>query len=220
MHYSTLSLVHGLLDGKLSNTSSQQNETIARWMSTPLDVDRLRGDRLPISAAYAAAAHTGYEYVRDHLGYRLELQWAEFPATIARGSAFNFSAGLVNWGFAAPINPRPVLLVLLSADSSAILWRSAGSLADVREWQPHAPGDPTYSALEHALGSSETVPTNASAGESLPVGLFLPDARMEALASTAEAAAAYSIRLANDGVGWVAVVGEGAVNVIGHVTLT
>jgi hypothetical protein len=47
-----------------------------------------------------------------------------------------------------------------------------------------------YSALEHALNSSETVPTNASArGGVLPLGLLLPDAHMQALASTAAAAA-------------------------------
>ena len=219
MHYSTLSLVHGFLDAK--GHDSQKNETIARWMATKLDVERLRQDRLPVSPAYAAVEHTGFEYVRDHLGYRLELQWAALPTTIERGKVFNFSAALVNWGFAAPINPRPVLLVLLSADSSQIIWRSATSLADPREWQPHLPGDPTYSVIEHTLSSSEVMPTNVSSsgGALLPLGLLLPDARMAALATTTKAAAAYSIQLANDDVDWVTIVGEGAVNVIGHIQL-
>jgi hypothetical protein len=133
MHYSTLSFVHGFLDAK--GLKQQKNETIARWMATKLDVERLHQDRLPIAPAYAAAEPTGFEYIRDHLGYRLELQWAELPTTIERGQVFNFSAALVNWGFAAPINPRPVLLVLLSEDSSQIIWRSSASLADPREWQ-------------------------------------------------------------------------------------
>jgi hypothetical protein len=45
-----------------------------------------------------AAPHTGFEYVRDHLGYRLELLWAEFADTIKPGGApLTFRAGLVNW---------------------------------------------------------------------------------------------------------------------------
>jgi hypothetical protein len=58
MHYSTLSLVHGF--GKLDSKNDPGcpaacvNETITRWTRTPLDVTRLRQDRLPISPAYAA----------------------------------------------------------------------------------------------------------------------------------------------------------------------
>ena len=49
-------------------------------MQTELDVGRLVRDRLPLSAGYALGCnHTGFEYVRDHLGYRLELQSATFP---------------------------------------------------------------------------------------------------------------------------------------------
>lgn len=170
MHYTTLSLVHGFakLDNpKSANTTAAMNETITRWMRTPLDVDKLRLRRLPISPAYAAVPHTGYEYVRDHLGYRLELQWAEFPDAVAfaSGAALTFRAGLVNWGFAAPINPRPILLVLLAADASDIVWRSASTMCDVRDMQPHIPGDPTFSAIEHVLTSNETVPAGVcSAG--------------------------------------------------------
>ena len=144
------------------------------------------------------------------------------PATIERGKLFNFSAALVNWGFAAPINPRPVLLVLLSSDSSRIVWRSAASLADPRDWQPHLPGDPTFSVIEHSLSNSEVIPTNIShnSGAVLPLGLLLPDARMEALATTTKAAAAYSIRLANEDFGWVVLKGHGAVNIIGHLHLS
>ena len=38
-------------------------------------------------------------YVRDHLGYRLELRWAEFPATIEYGASIDFDAAIVNWGW-------------------------------------------------------------------------------------------------------------------------
>jgi len=67
---STLSHVHGFakLDEPAVPAAQTSNETITRWMRTPLDVLRLRQDRLPISPIYAAVSHSGYEYVRDHLG--------------------------------------------------------------------------------------------------------------------------------------------------------
>ena len=221
MHYSTLSLMHGFaaLDGYADGKHAAQNETITRWTRQPLDVNRLRTDRVAISPAYAAANHSGFEFVRDHLGYRLELQWADFPHQISRGATLNFSAGLVNWGFAAPVNPRPVLLVLLSPGSAgAIAWRS-DSLADVTDWQPHQPGDPTYSAVEHVLVADEKLPLTVPPGEDYRLGILMPDARMENLADTEEMAAAFSIRLANDDVPWVALRGVGAVNVLGRVAV-
>eukprot|EP00729_Bicosta_minor_P021654 gene21654-8585_t len=64
------------------------------------------GTRLPISTGYVAEVaalpfFSIFDYIRDHLGYRLEV------------AAFIFAAELVNYGFAAPVNPRPVQLVLL-----------------------------------------------------------------------------------------------------------
>lgn len=169
-----------------------------------------------------------YDYIRDHLGYRLEVTSVTFPPVLNLSSPHDFSCNfsLINWGFAAPINPRPVLLVLLAADSSAIRWRSAASLADVRDWQPSLPGDPTFSPLLHQFGSSSMLsaadvgcvkgqPENCT----YMLGLYLPDARMDRVNVTAAAAAAFSVRLANDDTEWVMIPGAGAVNVFGNLTV-
>lgn len=227
LHYTTLSMMHGysafdVHDGR--HPRWVHNETVDFWMRSPLNLTRLYLDKLPVSPAYAAVNHTGYEYIRDHLGYRLELQQAQWPGTVRAAAAgeleLEFSATLVNWGFAAPINPRPVQAVLLSPDRRRILWRSA-TLADPRRWQPHIPGSPFYTPLRHTFGGklavrnatlcSDTVPSCV-----LPIGLFLPDARNDLFAA-AGVTTSYSIRLANDDVGWVAVAGEGGVNVLGAI---
>lgn len=157
MHYSTLSIVHGFdeLD------SGGLNETINRWMQADLNLRLVLDARLPVSPTYASQRHTGFEYVRDHLGYRLELCTASFASDLWFGSIEaasvappNFNATVVNWGFSAPINPRPVYLVLLSPDRGTIVWQSPESLADVRDWQPHFPGDPTYTPLRHTFGTA------------------------------------------------------------------
>ena len=84
MHLTTLSLVHGFsgLDG---GAHPDHNETIDAWMRTPLNLTRLYLDKLPVSPFYAASNHTGFEYLRDHLGYRLELRQAAWPGgSVAR----------------------------------------------------------------------------------------------------------------------------------------
>ena len=232
MHYSTLSLVHGFseLDGTAA-TKTSKNETIDIWMRTPLNVGRLIHDRLPVSSDYAQGrSHSGFEYVRDHLGYRLELQSATFPKSLSLESSSDltvtiksFKAALVNYGFAAPINPRPVYLALLTPDGSGVLFTGSGwadqnetttSVADVRDWQPFAPGDPTYSSLAHSFGGeniklySTHTPTSPfgpapppclkdKAGCALPLALFLPDDRLRKCMKC-EHAEAYSIVFAND----------------------
>eukprot|EP00040_Diaphanoeca_grandis_P035361 m.222177 g.222177 ORF g.222177 m.222177 type:complete len:689 (-) comp33365_c0_seq1:650-2716(-) len=244
LHYTTLSFVHGYLD---TTPALAKNETIGVWMNTTLDIARLIEDRLPISPAYASTPHSQYEYIRDHLGYRLELQSATYPPLFNLTSAgpqiaWNFSASLVNWGFAAPINPRPVLLVLLAVDHKTILWTSETSIADVRDWQPFTPGDPTYTPVIYSFGAEYTIPTNisllclqasqgnqqsSSSPSSLPsssscdlsIGILMPDERMTNLGASPASAAAYSIRFANDDIDWVPIVGVGAVNVLGNISI-
>lgn len=239
----------GLKKGAALNYSA---ETIDRWRRTTLNTTRLAADRLPISSAYASAPHTEFEYIRDHLGYRLELEVAEFPGSVGAGTDFEFTSTLLNWGFAAPINPRPVQLVLLSQPNTAsqqpraahIVWRSE-SLADVREWQPYEPGDPTFSPLRHTFKGTVRVPPAVNlhcpgfdwrndsippraepqvaalpetVGCTLMLGLIMPDLRPGLLGDTS---AAYSIRLANE-IPWLVIAGAdgGGVNVLGKIIVT
>jgi hypothetical protein len=201
------------------------------WMRSKLNVTLASRDfRLPISPEYARAGKSGYEYIRDHLGYRIELRSAVLPQQLdvsasADGSqniSFTFSAALVNWGFAAPISPRPVQLVLLSPLNSSVVWRSS-SLADPRDWQPFVPGDPTYLPILHRIHATELyVPRSVLRCEgqavacAFQVGLVLPDMRMaKAQAEGPDGGAAYCIRLANDGMSWV-----NGVNLLGSVNVT
>ena len=43
-----------------------------------------------------------FDYIRDHLGYRLELQEATFPINISTNGTFKLTAELINRGFAIP----------------------------------------------------------------------------------------------------------------------
>jgi hypothetical protein len=217
MHYSTMSLMHGFshLDGNGKGKVPQPNtnETIDYWMQTTLNVTQASRDfRLPISPEYAAAGRSGFDYIRDHLGYRLELRSAVLPrklnfAAAGENATFSFEVALINWGFAAPVSPRPVQLVVLGSNDT-VLWRSA-SLADPRDWQPFVPGDPTFLPLLHRLSADVSIPSSAlrcSAGQvcTFSFGLAMPDMRMgKVVAEGSAGGAAYCIRLANDAVPWL-----------------
>jgi hypothetical protein len=239
MHYSTMSLVHGYshLDGNGhgKQPAPNNNETIDHWMQTKFNVTLASRDfRLPIAPEYARANPNGFEYIRDHLGYRLELRSAMLPLSLSvagHGISFSFQAALINWGFAAPVSPRPVQLVLLAPNNS-IVW-SSESMADPRDWQPFVPGDPTFLPLLHRLHANVTIPSSAlrcpvhrvsgkgahtggGATCAFKFGLFLPDMRMEkAIEEGPNTGAAWCIQLANKDVGWAS-----GVNVLGNVTVS
>ena len=118
-------------DPVLQVPAPNNNETIDFWMRSKLNVTLAsREFRLPIAPEYANAGRSGFEYIRDHLGYRLELRSAVLPQQLVATpteqhstAPFTFEAALVNWGFAAPISPRPVQLVLVAGNGS-VVWRS------------------------------------------------------------------------------------------------
>jgi hypothetical protein len=62
---------------------------------------------------YAGLNGNGFEYIRDHLGYRLALERLDSDATCRRGEFFSATAKLRNWGFAAPVNRREAYFVLI-----------------------------------------------------------------------------------------------------------
>lgn len=111
-HYTTFSLVHG--NSELDMNSGRDIGPIDTWKKTPVTADLLAALGIPSDPAYFAGVpyRTAYEYIRDHLGYRLvakDARWADGTARVT----------LHNYGFAAPINPRRAVFVVLAADGTA-----------------------------------------------------------------------------------------------------
>ncbi len=97
----------------------------------------------------------------------------------------------MNGGFAAPLNSRPVLLVIIDARSRIVLNYTLSS-ANVNKWFPRSPLDPMRLRLRHVLSATVPLPTTLTHGR-FKLGLWMPDAAPEL-----QSVAAYSIRLAND----------------------
>jgi len=193
-HYTSFSLAHSYSghEGKAFGVDV--------WMKTPITAEQAREAKLPVSDGYfedaegQPAPRTVFEYIRDHLGYRLELQAARFPATADCETPFNVEIDLINRGFSVPINPRPVNLALADETGHVVWSQTTG--ADPHAWQPCAPGDSEYAPLTHTIKASITLPAGLKPGTYL-LGLWLPDAA-ERLAKDAR----YAIRVSNRDVPW------------------
>ena len=106
-HYTTLSIVHG-------NSRFDMNAglgPIDQWQKTPVTGELLASYGIPYDIAYFAGTpfRTAYEYIRDHLGYRL-------VAKGCRRAGEKVRVTLHNHGFAAPVNPRSAFFAVVAAD--------------------------------------------------------------------------------------------------------
>lgn len=125
--------------------------------------------------------------VTRNLGYRFTLGSGTYPSSATRGGPLPVSITIRNDGWAAPVNPRGLELVLRNTATSAVLRFPLS--ADPRRWQ--AGGTATVS-------QTLIVPANLPAG-SYALLLNLPDPQLSGRAE-------YSVRLANQST-WEAATG-------------
>jgi hypothetical protein len=189
-HYDTLGMVHAhsLFEG--------DNYSIDIWKAVPVDPMGLIDGGFKFSHDYFTDEkgkhvwRSYYEFIRDHLGYRLELLEAEISDEIAPGKEISATIKLINRGFSAPVNPRPVKLVLANA-KGCYKFRFK---TDVRRWE----GQGTEQTLSLIL----PVPEDMAPG-TYKVGFAMPDGT-ETLREVHE----YAIKTANplefkEGVNWL-----------------
>ncbi len=120
--------------------------------------------------------------IKQRLGYRLSLTEVYHSEHAVAGKRFNVNIGIRNTGFAAPMNPRDVELVLVSNSGQKTIFK----LDDV---------DPRYWFANGTYNISETITLPAEASGSHSMYLNLPDPK-----TTLRNNPKFSIRLANDNI--------------------
>ncbi len=124
-----------------------QNTAIAGWKTKMLSASELTQFGMPVSNQYfkdvngSEVDRSAYEYIRDHLGYRLELQSTQFDAS---STNVNFETSIINRGFAAPQNKRDLYFVLMNEVNQLVKYIKSD--ADWRTWQPDEFSDGTTNA--------------------------------------------------------------------------
>ena len=169
-HYTTFSLVHG--NSELDK--SRNPGTIDLWKKTPVTADYLAEAGVDFDPDYFAGVpfRTGYEFIRDHLGYRLKL---EEVTRKPEGDSLVVTARIHNYGFATPVKARQVV------------WAVVDAKGGVTEYPADAGCRTLLSGTTQAFTAK--IPS-LKAGERL--ALWLPDA-----ASGLRLRPEYAIRLAN-----------------------
>ena len=211
-HFSSLSITHSYsgYEGK--------RYSIDRWMETPLTEEEVRRENLPISDGYfrnyygKPVERTQFEYIRDHLGYRIELQSARFQNQVSSNGLLPVKVELINRGFATLINPRSVYFVLINTSGELILKQKTN--VNPQTWQPFQQGDLNYKPLTHSIDGSISL-NEMTAGEYM-LGLWLPDTD-----ESIQLDSRYAVRTANDDVPWWTTAdGKYGVNILGTIKIS
>ena len=111
---------NNLLDGRNPYESQDEAGTtvIQRWKNEALDESTASSFGLTYSDGYfSRGSRSVYDYIRDHLGYRLEAKNLE---ATKQGTSLNVSIEIQNKGFAAPQLKRKAYLVLLDSNGGLV----------------------------------------------------------------------------------------------------
>ncbi len=146
-----------------------------------------------------------YDFIRDHLGYRLGVQ--ANPIIQVNNGKVEYDIKITNTGFATVINPKELYMVLITEDNQI---REFKLDMNVKEWHPVMEGN---SLKEYELKGS--LPLDAIKGK-CRIGIWMPDKE-----NNLKYDARYGVRFAvYDGLyHWIDRDGKYLVNVIGEIVL-
>ncbi len=168
-HYTTFSLVHGnsLLD------MNPAEWAIDLWKKQFVTPDLLKEKQLRFDPAWFGnlPERSWYEYIRDHLGYRIALESAQIPEFISAERNFTAKIVLKNYGFAAPVNQRKPVFALIGLDGSSFLMPADCNLQLL---QPCTPGDKRTNILAHEVSLSALLPDTLPQGK-YKIAVAFPD---------------------------------------------
>lgn len=216
-HYTLFSYAHNhsRYEGWQWKKKYNARYSIDEWKSEMIKPEFLKENNLPFSDNYFKDAkgkivpRSIFEYIRDHLAYRLELTKGSYPKKAISGKSFKAAFNLVNRGFAAPINPRLVYLVLVDKNKIYTLGKAK---TDVRKWYPCNPYKRTILAPPYTLKFKTKSFPKVSPGK-YKLGIWLPD-NSKSLQNDAR----YAIRFANRDVPWwTGAKNNYGVNIIGDI---
>lgn len=218
-HFTSLSVIHNYKEQHANRAFDESNPprySMVVWKETMINEDSLRKYHMPVSSGYfrlkdgSTVERSVFDYVRDHLGYRLELQVLQLPAVLKAGEANPAKLTLVNRGFATVFGEHVVRPVLV--DGSGQVTELPEIAVNTASWQPFDPSDAQCRPLLHAVEWDCVLPANLLPG-SYRLGLWIADAS-ERLRYDAR----YAIRCANGDVAWtVAGGGRYGINVLANV---
>lgn len=154
---------------------TQNNElNIAAWKNYKIYPEWCQDNKILYDESYFRdeegnkVARSAYDFIRDHLGYRLYADVND-ASLVVQGGNLNFDIPLRNVGFAAIKNPRPVYIVLVD-ESNNVAFKQKLDVSP-KDWQPYDVATKEYKVLVHHIQGSVAPGLSGK----YKVGLWLPD---------------------------------------------
>ena len=147
------------------------------WKKTMITEDSLLQHHMPVSDSYfrkkdgTKVKRNMFDYIRDHLCYRIELQSLQLPSKFVSGKENVLNLSLKNRGFATVFGEHPVYFVLIDDAGEVTEFPTD---ANPKNWQPFEPKDSAYTSLMHTVDVSLELPASVTAG-TYKLGLWIPD---------------------------------------------
>lgn len=207
-HYTSLSIIHNYKEqhpNRMFDENNPPEYSMVVWKKTMITEDSLRQHHMPVSDSYfqkkdgTKVKRNVFDYIRDHLGYRIELQSLQLPGELRREKENLINLSLINRGFATVFGEHPVYFVLIDNKGEVTEFPTQ---ANPVNWQPFEPKDSTYTPLVHSVDLSLRLPTSMMPG-TYRLGLWIPDG-----SDRLKYNARYAIRCANGDTMWT-VSGDG-----------
>lgn len=172
-HFTSLSVIHNYKEN-----NAKDKYSMMYWKETPISEDFLREHKMPVSDGYfcrkdgSKVERNVFDYIRDHLGYRIELQELTAPRRLTSQGTNQVELSLINRGFSTLFNEHPVYWVLVGQDGNVAHAVLTG--ARVNDWQPYQPQDSACVPLVHRVAARLVVPEGLAKG-TYRLGLWIPD---------------------------------------------
>ena len=178
-HYSSFSISHNL------------KPNIDFWKTIPINSDSLKAYNILFNEEYFTddkgepCYRSLYDFIRDHLGYRLYIDPDKTNFSIQNGN-LSYNIEIQNCGFSAIHNPRPVYLVFIGSNGMDNFKVALDT--NPTDWQPYAPNGDTNTILNYQIKGQVAVTLKGN----YKVGLWMPDPT-----NLLKDNASYCIQLAN-----------------------
>ena len=201
-HFTSLSVIHNYKEQHANRIFDENNApeySMVVWKNTFINEDSLKKYGMPISDGYfkrrngEEVKRNVFDYIRDHLGYRIELQKLNMPAKLHTSTENPLKLELTNRGFAPIFGNHPVYYVLINHAGKVTEFPVE---ANPQDWQPFSPSDSTYTPLLHTIETVIPLSDDFPKG-TYQLGLWMPDGGKDLKYN-----ARYAIRCANGNTTW------------------
>jgi len=202
-----------LRDHHYSAFDITQNEAVnlQSWRDNAITPTELTANNILFDESYfmedgKKVLRSFFEFVRDHLGYRINVKKVELTA---EGGNLNYNVDLTNTGFATVLNPRDVYIVLIS-ESGEVAKEVKLTGVNPKDWQPYDVATKKYVPVTYTLKGTTSV--TGLTGK-YKVGIWMPE-----VADDLKYNGKYAVKFAISDLmtPWNDTAGKYAVNIIGE----